>query len=162
MDYLTSTSSRELETLYKKEKDVYVKLRLLMVIHRKEGKDYRSIANILRVSVGKTFFWIHRFTKHGLKGLQRKSGSGGHNRYLTKEQEKELQKKLSEQPMTTKEVLVHIKERYGREYHPNSIPRLMKRLGQALITARERHYKANPRSGWVFKGHIKKAEAMEG
>lgn len=161
MDYLTSTNLKELEKLYKNEKDIYVKLRLLMVIHRKDGKDYRSIADILRVSVGKVFFWTKRFSKHGLESLQRKQGSGGHNKYLTKEQEKELQEKLKKQPMTTKEILIYIKERYNKGYHPNSIPRLMKRLGQALITLRERHYEANPRSGWAFKGHIKKADRVD-
>lgn len=161
MNHLVSTSLKELENLYKKEKDPYVKLRLLVVIHRKEGKDYRTIATILRIAIGKAFFWVKRFSKHGMKGLQRKPGSGGQNRYLIKEQEKELREKLKEHPMTTKEVLVYIKERYGKRYHPNSIPRLLKRLGQSLITPRPRHYKVNPRSGWAFKGHIKKACTVE-
>ena len=100
--------------------------------------------------------------KGGIKGLHRKSGSGGHNKYLTTVQEKQLQQKLKKEPMIAREVLVYINEEFGKKYHPNSISRLMKRLNQSLITPRPRHYKANPRSGWAFKGHIKKDQKMGG
>jgi transposase len=80
---------------------------------------------------------------------------------LTKEQEKELQDNLKKQPMTAKEVLVLIAKKYRKQYHPKSIPRLLRRLDQSLITPRKRHYKANPRSGWAFKGHIKKVGNLE-
>jgi len=49
-----------------------------------------------------------------------------------------------------------ISKKYGAQYHPLYIYRLLRRLEQSLITPRKRHYKANPRSGWAFKGHIKK------
>lgn len=162
MDYFVSTSLSQLEEMVDKERNPAIKLKLLAIWHKKKGKSERSISSILRIPRSTVGYLVRKFRKQGIKGLYRKHGSGGHNRYLTKEQEKQLQKKLSEHPMTSKEVLVYINDKYGKKYHPNSIPRLMKRLGQALITPRPRHYKANPRSGWAFKGHIKKVEAMEG
>ncbi len=161
MDYLASTPLKELETLYRKEKDANVKMRLLMVIHRKQGKDYRDIGDILRISAAKAHLWVHRFSENGIAGIGRKEGSGGSNRYMTAEQEQQLRDKLKQQPMTSKEVMSYIYDNFGKLYHPNSVPRLLRRLGQSLITPRPRNYKANPRSGYAFKGHIKKVAFME-
>jgi len=161
MDHLKSTSLKDLEQMYRNEKNTKIKLRLLMVLHRKMGKDYRAIADILLVSVGKVHFWVQGFSKKGIAGLQRKYGSGVHKRYLNKEQEKQLKEKLKKDPMTTKEAWIYIKDNFGKEYHPNSIPRLLKRLGQALITPRPRDYEANPRSESAFRGHIKKVKFVE-
>lgn len=161
MNYFASTSLKELKAMYKEEKDGFVKIRLLMVMHRKAGKDYRSIASMLMVSVGKVHYWVDRFVEQGIDGLHRKNDNLDTRRYLTKGQEEELKTVLEAKPMTSKEVRAYIKEQYGKEYHPNSIPRLLRRLGQSLITARPRHYLANKRSGWAFKAHIKKAEFVE-
>lgn len=161
MDYLTSTNLKELEGLYKNEKDADVKHRLLMCIHRKEEKSYGEIGEILKTPKTVVYRWIKRFVIGGVTGLRRKPGSGGHNRHLTKIQEKQLQDKLKKEPMTAREVLVYISNEFRKKYHPNSISRLMKRLNQSLITPRPRDYRANPRSGWAFKGHIKKDHAME-
>lgn len=158
MDYFVSASLSELETVLDKEKNPAIKQKLLVVWHKKKGETERYIENILRVPRSTIGYWVRKFRKNGIKGFQRKPGSGGHNRYLTKEQEEQLQEKLKKEPMTTKEALIYINEEFGRQYHPNSVPRLLKRLGQSLITPRPRHYKANPRSGWAFKGHIKKAK----
>lgn len=156
MNYLASTSIKELEELYRTEKNANVKQRLLMCIHRKEKRSYREIGKIIRIPKTIVHRWVQRFARKGIKGLHRKPGSGGHNRYLTEIEEKQLQEKLKKEPMTAKEVLVYINKEFGERYHPNAISRLMKRLNQSLITPRPRHYKANPRSGWAFKGHIKK------
>ncbi len=129
--------------------------------HKKRGATVRYIEDILLIPKSTVSYLIQKFRKEGIKGFKRKPGSGGHNRRLTKEQEKEMQADLKKQPMTTKEVLVRIAKKYRKQYHPNSIPRLLRRLGQSLITPRKRHYKANPRSGWAFKGHIKKVEKLE-
>ena len=161
MDRLKSISLEKIEELCRKENDSKVKLQLLAVIHRKEGTTYKDIAEILRISVGKVYSCVQKFSADGITGLQRKSGSGGNRNYLTKEQEKQLKDKLEKGPMTTKEVWSCIKDSFGKEYHPNSIPRLLRRLGQSLITPRPRHYKANPRSGSAFRGHIKKVKFVE-
>ncbi len=144
-----------------KEKDAAIRQKLLVVWHKKRGATERDIEDILLVPRSTVGYLIRKFKKQGVKGFQRKPGSGGHNKYLTREQEKELQTNLKKQPMTTKEVLVRIAKKYKKRYHPNSLPRLLKRLGQSLITPRKRHYKANPRSGWAFKGHIKKVGNLE-
>jgi transposase len=161
MDYLVSTSLRKLEAMYRKERDSSVKMRLLIVIHRKEGGDFRRIGKTLRISAAKACNWVNRFSEHGINGLRREPGSGGHNRYLTKEQESKLRESLKKQPMTSKEVRAYISENFGKNYHLNSMPRLLRRLGQSLITPRPRNYLANPRSGHAFRGHIKKVIFME-
>lgn len=161
MDYLVSTSLKELKAMYKREKDGSVKMRLLMVMHRKTGRDFRSIGAMLMVSTGKVHYWVERFAQHGPGGLHRKNDNMRHNNYLTDEQERELKNLLKMQPMTSREVWACINENFGKSYHPNSIPRLLRRLGQSLITTRPRNCRANPRSGWAFKGHIKKAVFVE-
>jgi transposase len=161
MDYFVSTSLLKLERMIEEEKDAAIRQKLLVVWHTKRGSTERNIEDILLIPRSTVGYLVRKFKKEGIKGFQRKPGSGGHNKYLTKEQEKELQADLKEQPMTTKEMLVRISKKYKKRYHLNSMPRLLRRLGQSLITPRKRHYKANPRSGWAFKGHIKKVGNLE-
>jgi transposase len=163
MDYFASMSLSKLKKMIDAEKDATMRQKLLVVWHKKKGKTEKEINEILLVPKSTVGYLVRKFRKDGILGFKRKRkpGSGGQNRYLTKEQEKELKDMLAVRPMTTKEIIVHIKENYGKQYHPNSLSRVLKRLDQSLITPRKRHYKANPRSAWAFKGHIKKAEAME-
>lgn len=161
MDYFASTSLSKLEKMIEEEKDAVIRQKLLVVLHKKSGATVRYIEDILLIPKSTVSYLTQKFRKEGIKSFQRKPGSGGYNRYLTKEQEKELQDDLKKQPMTAKEVLVRIAKKYRKQYHPKSIPRLLRRLGQSLITPRKRHYKANPRSGWAFKGHIKKVGNLE-
>lgn len=76
--------------------------------HTKRGATERDIEDILLVPRSTVGYLVRKFKKEGIKGFKRKPGSDGHNRHLTKEQEKELQANLKEQPKTTKEVLVQI------------------------------------------------------
>ncbi len=122
MDYFASTSFSKLEKMIEKEKDAAIRQKLLVVLHKKRGATERDIEDILLVPRSTVGCLVRKFRKEGIKGFQRKPGSGGHNKYLTKEQEKELQADLKEQPMTTKEVLVRIAKKYKKKYHPNSIP----------------------------------------
>ncbi len=156
MNYFISTSISMLKKMIKEEKDVGIRQKLLIVWHKKQGATERHIADILLIPRSTVGYLIRKFKKEGIKGFQRQDGSGGHNKYLTKEQEKELHDNLKKHPMTTKEVLVYINENYKKQYHPNSISRLLRSIGESLITPRKRHYKANPRSGRAFKGNIKK------
>jgi transposase len=148
MDYFASTSLSKLEEMIDAEKDAAMRRKLLVVWHKKTGKTEKEINEILLVPKSTVGYLVRKFRKDGILGFERKRrpGSGGHNRYLKKEQEQELKDMLASRPMATKEILVHIKENYGNQYHPNSLSRVLKRLDQSLITPRKRHYKANPRS----------------
>src|SRR5574341_1881299 len=161
MDYFESTRLAKLERMIEKEKDAAIRQKLLVVWHKKKGKTEREIEDVLLIPRSTVGNLIRNFRKEGINSFKRKPGSGGHNKYLTKQQEKKLEADLKKQPMTTKEVLIYIAKKYRKQYHPKSIPRLLRRLRQSLITPRKRHYKANPRSGWAFKGHIKKVEKKE-
>jgi len=90
MDYFVSESLSKLEEMIDKERNSAIKLRLLAVWHKKRGATEQQIKDILPVLRATVGFCIRRFRKDGFKRFQRKHGSGGHNRYLTKEQEKEL------------------------------------------------------------------------
>ncbi len=144
-----------------KEKDAKTRQKLLVFWHMKSGLSERDIGKMLRIPRATIGLWVRKFRKDGAKSFKRKTGSGGHNRYLTDEQERELKERLKANPSSTKEILVFISREYGKQYHPIAIYKLLRRLEQSLITPRKRHYKANPRSGWAFKGHIKKDCAME-
>lgn len=161
MDYFKSITLSGLEKLLDSEKDPTIKNKLLVVWHKKQGKTEEEIESILRVPRSTVGHIVRVFRKCGANGFCRKHCPGGQNKYLTKEQEKKLQDKLIKEPMTTKEALVYIGDEFGKHYHPNSIPRLLRRLGQSLITPRPRHYMANPRSGSAFRGHIKKVKFVE-
>ncbi len=78
-----------------------------MCIHRKEKKSYGEISEILKTPKIVVHRWVQRFTREGIKGLHRKLGSDGHNKYLTETQEKQLREKLKKEPMAAKEVLVY-------------------------------------------------------
>lgn len=129
MDYFASTSLSKLKKMIDAEKDATIKQKLLVVWHKKKGKTEKGIEEILLVPKSTVGYLVRKFRKKGIKGFERKPGSGGHNRYLTKEQEQELKDMLASRPMATKEVLVHIKENYGKRYHPNYVPKLLRRLG---------------------------------
>jgi len=144
-----------------KEKDAKTKQKLLVFWHIKGGLSERQIEKMLRIPRATIGLWVRKFRKDGTKSFKRKEGSGGHNRYLTDEQEKEIQERLKTNPSNTKDVRIFISNEYGKKYHPIYIYQLLSRLEQALITPRKRHYKANLRSGYAFKGHIKKDCAME-
>ncbi len=118
MDYFASTSFSKLEKMIDTQKDAAIKQKLLVVWHKKKGESEKDIEDILLVPKSTVGYLVR---KKGVKGFERKPGSGGHNRYLTKEQEQELKNTLAARPMATKEVLVHIKENYGKQYHPNYI-----------------------------------------
>lgn len=155
-DHFESMRRFRLGEMIDKEKDEKIRQKLLVFWHMKGGMSERHIEKMLRIPRTTIGLWVRKFRKDGTNSFKRKAGSGGHNRYLTKEQEKELQEHLRANPSATKETLVFISNEYGKKYHPIYIYQLLKRLKQALITPRKRHYKANPRSGWAFKGHIKK------
>jgi len=161
MDYFESTTISELEKVIDKEKNLATRNKFLVIWHKKKGKTEEEIQSILRVPRSTVGYLVRQFRKSGIKAFQKKSGYGGYNRYLSKEQEKQLRGKLKRDPMTTKEALAYISNEFGKQYHPNSIQRLLKRLGQSLITPRPRHYEANPRSESAFRGHIKKVKFVE-
>ena len=160
MDYFKNTSLSRLGKLIDEEKDPAKRNKLLVVWHKKQGRTEEEIQSMLRVPRSTVSHIVRVFRKKGIDGFQRKFPDVQKG-YLTKEQEKKLKDKLSKEPMATKEVIVYISNEFGKHYHPNSIPRLLKRLGQSLITPRPRHYKANPRSGYAFRGHIKKVKFVE-
>ena len=119
MNYLISINISTLKEMIKEEKDVEIRLKLLVVWHKKQGATERHIADILLIPRSTVGYLIRKFKKEGIKGFQRQKGSGGHNRYLTKEQEKELHENLKKNPMTTKEVLVYINENYKKQTGKN-------------------------------------------
>jgi transposase len=158
MDYYEKISLSEMEILYKKELNARVKTRLLMIINKKKGKSYHKIAEIFNSSSSTPLFWVRRFRKFGYNGLLTKKGQGTKGRLsvAAKKKIKEFSK-----GKTSKEVMKHINDKFGFEYHPNSVPRLLKGLGLSRITPRKRHYKADQEKQDKFKKILKKTFGYE-
>ena len=141
-------SGRDLKLLYSKEKDPKVKERLLMVIHAKEGRTSREIANILKKSFKSVTIWINRFNKKGLEGLKNRSKSGKPPK-MNKEQFQSLEKDIEKSPRdfgynqdfwTTKLLRIHILQHYITSYTDRHMQRLFHKFGYSLI--KSRHFKS--------------------
>lgn len=143
----------DLIRLYRSEKDVRIRERLLMLVHRKEGKSYRKISEILKVPYTTIQFWVKRSEKNGIEGLKRKKITV-HRGYLTQQQEIEVREYAKGK--TSKEIVEFIEKRYGKRYHLFYIPRFLKRIGLSLIKPRKKHYKSDDIKKQEFKEHIKK------
>jgi len=65
-----------LQDNYKKEKDSYIRERILIVIELRRGESTRSVARRFGFSQGKVIYWKHRFEKEGLKGIRTRPRSG--------------------------------------------------------------------------------------
>ena len=155
MDYFKSTSLKQLEQMYKQEKDSNVKTKLLVVIHKKERKKHKDITKSLRVSDSKIKRIIRRFRKEGEQGLCRKEGSGNPG-YLTDNQKQKLTEHIEQEQPTSRQINQYIQDNFGETYHPFSIPRLLRNLKFSRITPRKQHYKTDKSKQEEWKQVFKK------
>ncbi len=128
-DHFESIRRFRLGEMIDKEKDEKTRQKLLVFWHIKGGLSERDIEKMLRIPRATIGLWVRKFRKDGTKSFKRKTGSGGHNRYLSDEQEKALQERLKANPSSTKDMRIFISNEYGKQYHPISIYRLLGRLG---------------------------------
>ena len=157
MDYLKSTSLKQLERMYKQEKDPKVKTKLLVVIHKKEKKEDKEISKSFKISISTITRTTRDFRKHGKQGLYRKPTTRKYG-YLKDNQKKQLINFIEETCPTSRTVNQFIQENFRKSYHPFSIPRLMKSIGFSRITPRKQHYKSDKVKQEEWKQVFKKRQ----
>ena len=155
MDYFKSISLKQLEQMYKKEKDPIVKTKLLVVIHKKEMKKHKDITNSLKISDRTIKRIVKRFRKEGKQGLYRKHG-GGNPCYLTDSQKQQLMKHIEENSPTSRQINQYIQDNFGKSFHPFALPKFLRRLDFSRITPRKQHYKTDKSKQEEWKSVFKK------
>jgi putative transposase len=160
--YLTLTRA-ELSQIYRKESDLKVKERLLLVL--KVQGDYMipaRIAKELHRSRPWTSYWLDRFDKDGIEGLREKPRSGRPSKLssgIMHQIRKELSDSSSKQGWTTKQVEEEmIIKKGGVKYHYTHVYRLLHKWGFKLKVPRKRHINtASKEEKEAFKKGIKRS-----
>jgi transposase len=155
---------KKLEELYHREKDSKAQLRLLALIHRKDGKTYQEIGDILRKPFTTIKDWIKRVEKRGLKGIYDEQKPGRPFK-LTSEEFKDLEMDLAKSPKelgykqdiwTTGLVRDHIKEKYNVNYGLRNVRKILHKAGFSPQKARPKHYKADKGEQEKFRREFEK------
>jgi transposase len=124
-------SKNELIKLYKKETNIKVKERLLLVIKVKHDNIIPAYASDeLHRSRPWGLYWLDRFSQEGVEGLKNRPKSGRHPD-IAEETVYEIKNELasSKQGWTTKQVEDLIVRESGIRYHFTHIYRLMHKWG---------------------------------
>lgn len=160
--FLPSISNEELKKLYKQEKNIKPKLRLLAAVLRKQEKTLDDISVSLQKPKTTIHDWLKRLEK-GLENLYDTKQSGKPPR-LNKKQLEELKKILSSSPeeqnmpfklWITNLVQYIIYEKFNIHYKIRQIRNIVKKLGFTLQVPREEHRKANKKLQEKFKKKLK-------
>ena len=155
MDYLKSISVKQLERMYKQEKDPKVKTKLLVVIHKKEKRKHKDITNSLKISDRTIKRVVKRFRKEGKRGLYRNHG-GGNPGYLSDSQKQKVIEYIDREQPTSRQINQYIQDNFGKSYHPFAMPKFLRSLGFSRITPRKKHYKSNKAKQEEWKAVFKK------
>ncbi len=105
----------ELDQLYKDEKNIRIKERLLAIIHLYEGKNVYVVADVLKRSEKTIKNWLSDWNKHGYEGLIPQNRNGKEPLIPFDEWDKII-KEIEGKGMTIKEVIKYAKDTRGVEY----------------------------------------------
>mgnify|MGYP001591030616 FL=1 len=147
-DFLPRTSLSELKLLMKAETKAKPRLRLLIAAHRKQGKPLDGIAEACGVARRTVHGTLERFQKHGVTAAYAVKQEGRPPR-LTVKQRKLLVHELERGPAynhfglwTTRQVRELIRKKFGINYAPQHVWRILINCGFSLQRPRKRHHKA--------------------
>lgn len=147
---------------YKKEKNHRIKLRILMLIHVKEGKSATQIGKILKCSHNTIITQIRRFNEFGFEGLFDKVRSGS----PSKVNHGELKEILEQSPKDfgyphevwfPRLVYNYILDFQKVQIAPEYVYELIRNLGYTLVVPREKSYKSDPEKVKLFKKKLRKS-----
>jgi transposase len=140
----------------------------------RSGKTYRSIAFQMGASLSSVVRWRQVYRKHGLQGLRAQPIPGRPPR-LSASQKRQIPKLLARGPLqagyrtdvwTLKRIAQVIDRRFGVEYHPCHIWRLMQELGWSCQKPQKRARERNEAEIAYWKRyvwpHIKKGRSAWG
>ena len=108
-------SEIELTELYRNEKDVRVKERLLAIIHLYERRNIYEIADILKRSEKTIKNWLKAWNDQGYEGLIPQNRNGKDPMMPYGEWDKVI-KEIEGKGMTIKDVINYVKDTRGVEY----------------------------------------------
>lgn len=155
--FMPKLSIKQLETMYKEEKNTKAKLRILCAIHRKENKTIMEISQMTRLPKSTISDYLRRLED---KNLFHDIKNKGAIPKLANEQQKELISVLSDSPnkvnlpfvfWTTKLVQYYIKRQFKKEFTLYGVRKLLYRFGFTLQKPRQTHYKTNEEEQRKFK-----------
>ena len=147
-EFLPRTSLSELKQLMRAEHDAKPRLRLLIALHRKQGRPLDEIAEACGVPRRTVHGTLGRFQERGVAAAHAAKKDGRPPR-LTSQQRRVLVRELERGPAhnhaglwTTKQVRELVRKRFGIAYAPQHVWRILKACGFALLRPRPRHHKA--------------------
>ena len=152
-------SAEDLRALARRSKDVNQSRRLLSLAAVRDAMDRGSAARIGGMDRQTLRDWVHRFNAAGPDGLIDNWTEGPKPR-LSAEQLVEFAAIIEAGPDREKDGVVRwrrvdlkrvIAERFGVDYHPRYVGKLLKKLGFSHMSARPRHPAQDERIVEAFK-----------
>ena len=152
-------SAEALRALARRSKDANQSRRLLSLAAVRDGIDRGSAAKIGGMDRQTLRDWVHRFNASGLEGLVDNWTEGPKPR-LSAEQLAQFAQIVEAGPDREKDGVVRwrrldlkrvIAERFGVDFHPRYVGKLLKKLGFSHISARPRHPAQDERTVEAFK-----------
>lgn len=140
-------SAKELRQLYKQEKHIERRTRLLALWHLRQGKRIQDVVDMLDVGYRRVQEWLAWYRKDGLETVLRRikgHGSRGAEAYLTPLQQKALVAKVELGDFKTVwDALEWVKDRWGVVYTYKGMHDLLARHNCRPKVPRPQSYKAN-------------------
>ena len=152
-------SAEALRSLARRSKDVNQSRRLLSLAAVRDGMDRRSAAKIGGMDRQTLRDWVHRFNASGPDGLIDNWTDGPKPR-LSEEQLAEFTRIVEAGPDRERDGVVRwrridlkrvIAERFGVDFHPRYVGKLLHKLGFSHMSARPRHPAQDERIVEAFK-----------
>jgi transposase len=152
-------SAEELRAFARRSKDVSQSRRLLSLAAVRDGLDRGAAAKVGGMDRQTLRDWVHRFNEAGVDGLFDNRTEGRKPR-LSQGQLAELSKIVEDGPDRQIDGVVRwrrvdlkrvIAERFGVDFHPRYVGKLLHKLGFSHISARPRHPAQDERIVEAFK-----------
>lgn len=146
--FLSRVSLVELKQRVATERSAKPRLRLLIALHRKQGKPLDEIAESCAISRSTAQAVLQRFQERGVAAAHAVKQDGRPPQLSLKQRRvlvRELERGPAHNPAglwTTKEVRELIRKKFGVAYAPQHVWRILKACGFALLRPRPRHHKA--------------------
>jgi transposase len=163
MKYITKKQLSEklepinLKALIAQETNGRMRIRLLALLHIKDGADRTQAAKHVKVSRKVVNDWAKKFFNEGLEGLNEKTRSGRQSK-LTEDQLSELKEyiqrhsiKESGGRLNAAALVSVIDDKFGVKYSRTNVYRLLHALNFSWITSRSRHPKQSQEIQEDFK-----------
>lgn len=157
--FLSRVSVPELKRRAAKETRARQRTRLLVAVHRKQGRSIDEIAEAVQLHRRSVQDILHRFVDRGVNASESLPKAGRPKR-LKRVQLRDLRERLLRSPSasgfqesfwSTRLVLALVKREYRVTYDASHLRRLLHELGFSVKTPRPKHYKSSPRKVAAFK-----------